>query len=66
MGPDGCTPRGLRETYDMMNKPLQLTFDKTIMEGKVKVIWKEANITALYKNKLDKNDTSNYRPVYLS
>ena len=51
MGLDGCCQRALGETYGMINKPLQITFDKTIiiiMEGKVSVIWKKANITALY------------------
>ena len=66
MGPDGCHPRVLRETYDIVNKPLQTIFDKTFIEGKVPHIWKEANITALYKNKGDKSETTNYRPVSLT
>ena len=66
MGPDGCHPRVPRETYDIVNKPLQTIFDKTFIEGKVPHIWKEANITALYKNKGDKSETTNYRPVSLT
>ena len=66
LGRDGCHPRILRETYDIINKPLQNILDKTYMEGKVPDIWKEANITALYKNKGDKNDTTNHRPVSLT
>ena len=33
MGPDGCHPRLLRETADIVNIPLQKNFDKTFEEG---------------------------------
>ena len=36
------------------------------MRGEVPVIWKEANITALYKNKEDKSHTTNFGPVSLT
>ena len=51
-----------------MNKPLQTIFDKSFSEGKIPstCIWKDANITALYKNKGDKSQTTNYRPVSLT
>ena len=51
-----------------MNKPLQTIFDKSFSEGKIPstCIWKDANITALYKNKGDKSQTTNYRPVSLA
>ena len=66
MGPDGCHPRILREMADIVNTPLQMIFDKTFTEGCVPTIWKDANISALYKNKGDKSETTNYRPVSLT
>ena len=66
MGPDGCHPRILRETADIVNTPLQMIFNKTFTEGCVPTIWKDANISALYKNKGDKSETTNYRPVSLT
>ena len=66
MGPDGCHPRLLRETADIVNIPLQKIFDKTFEEGCVPSLWKDANISALYKNKGEKSETTNYRPVSLT
>ena len=66
MGSDGCHPRVLRETADILNVPLQTIFDKTFIEGRIPTIWKDANISALYKNKGDKSKTTNYRPVSLT
>lgn len=66
MGPDGCHPRVLRETANILNKPLQTIFDKSFTEGRIPSIWKDANISALYKNKGDKSETTNYRPVSLT
>ena len=48
------------------NRPLQTLFDKTFTEGKVPVIWKDANVTVLFKNIGDKSETTNYRPVSLT
>ena len=35
-------------------------------KGRIPSIWKDANISALYKNKGDKSETTNYRPVSLN
>ena len=66
MGPDGCHPRLFRETADIISTPLETVFDKTFNEGKVPDIWKDANVSALYKNKGDKCEPTNYRPVSLT
>ena len=49
-----------------MKLPLLKIFDKTFEEGCVPSLWKDANISALYKNKGEKSETTNYRPVSLT
>ena len=49
MGPDGCHPRLLRETAGIVNTPLQKIFDKSFIAGKIPTVWKDANVSALYK-----------------
>ena len=63
---DGCHPRLFRETADIIHYPLEKIFDKTFMEGNIPHIWKDANVSALYKNKGDKCEATNYRPVSLT
>lgn len=59
MGPDGCYPRLFQETADIISSPLQKIFDKTFMEGRVSIVWKDANVSVLYKIKGDKSDPTN-------
>ena len=66
IGPDNCHPRLMKETADSIKEPLQTIFNKTFKEGALSEVWKEAHVTALYKNKGDKFDTNNYRPVSLT
>ena len=63
MGPDNCHPSLLKETMETVKKPLQTIFNKTFKEGRLPEAWKDAHVTAIYKNKGEKTDTSNYRPV---
>ena len=51
MGPDGCHPRLLRETADIVYIPLQKIFDKTFEEGCVPSLWKDAHDRLLLKLK---------------
>ena len=41
-----------------------MIFNKTFKEGTLREVWKDAHVTALYKNKGDKSN--NYRPVSLT
>ena len=66
MGPDNCHPRLLKETAESIKEPLQVIFNKTFKEGTLPEVWKDAHVTAIYKNKGDKSETNNYRPVSLT
>ena len=43
-----------------------MIFNETFKEGTLPEVWKDAHVTALYKNKGEKSDTYNYRPVLLT
>ena len=66
MGLDECHPRVLKEAADILCYPLMTVMNKTFEEGRLPEIWKQASVTAIYKNKGDKCDPSNYRPVSLT
>ena len=66
MGLDNCHPCLMKETADSIKEPLQMIFNKTFKEGTLPEVWKDAHVTALYKNKGEKSDTNNYRPVSLT
>ena len=62
MGPDELHPNLLKETSYILSEPLAKIFNKTFEADK----WKEANITAIFKNKGNRYDTTKYRPVSLT
>ena len=41
-GPDGCHPHVLREDRKGIVIPLYLIFKKSLEEGKVPIVWKDA------------------------
>lgn len=65
-GPDKMHPRVLKELADELATPLKMIFNTSIRTGKIPKAWKEAYVTAVYKNKGDKHDASNYRPISLT
>ena len=65
MGPDNCHPKLLKEAAEFLSEPLSDIINKSFENGEIPMAWKEANVTALYKNKGEKCDPSNYRPVSL-
>ncbi|MEW8547929.1 MAG: reverse transcriptase family protein, partial [Candidatus Thiodiazotropha sp.] len=64
-GPDNLHPKFLKETQSVIKKPLEIIFQKSIQEGKLPEVWKEANVTPIFK-KGNKNNAENYRPISLT
>ena len=65
-GPDRIHPRILKETAREISLPLEILFSKSLADGSLPIDWKEARITALYKQKGDKSHAANYRPISLT
>ena len=63
-GPDAINNRILRELASPLSLPLSDLFNYSLSTGKVPLIWKEANVTPLFK-KEDPSAVSNYRPISL-
>jgi hypothetical protein len=64
-GPDGITPRIIKDLGDSILTPLELIFKKSLAESKVPKDWKTATVIPIFK-KGQKKDPGNYRPVSLT
>ena len=64
-GPDKLKPIILQTLHEELSPILQLIFQKSLDNGKLPDIWKEANVSPIFK-KGDKADPSNYRPISLT
>jgi len=49
IGPDGLSPRLLKETKEFISYPLYLLFKKSFTESAVPDDWKCANVTPIFK-----------------
>jgi len=64
-GPDGITPRFLKDFSNVLADPLSIIYNKSVSTGEVPVDWKLANVTPIFK-KGSKSSPGNYRPVSLT
>ena len=65
-GPDGVHARLLKELSEELAEPLAIIFTKQLEEGSLPKVWKDANVTPIYKKKGDKSNPGNYRPISLT
>ena len=63
-GPDGIGPKILKPLKEVIAPSLLKLFRATMTHKKVPKIWKQANVTPIYK-KGDRSDPNNYRPISL-
>ena len=63
-GPDSINNRLLKELAQPLTPPLKDLFNYSLAIGKVPSIWKQANVSPIYK-KDDPSVVSNYRPISL-
>ena len=64
-GPDGIHPKLVKECKSTLVKPLELIYRKSLESGKLPSLWKQGNVTAIFKSG-DKTKPENYRPISLT
>lgn len=64
-GPDGISPRILKECRHSLVKPLYIIFKKSLDSGKLPSDFKNANVSPIFK-KGNRNSPENFRPVSIT
>ena len=64
-GPDNLHPKLIKECSEQLIKPLKNIFVKSLNESKLPDVWKQANVTAIFKSG-EKTNPENYRPISLT
>ena len=64
-GADRITSEILRKLRYLIARPLSIPFNLSLSSATFPSLWKSATVIPVYKNKGDKNNPSNYRPMSL-
>ena len=64
-GPDNLHPKFIKECSEQLIEPLKNIFTKSLNESKLPDVWKQANVTAMFKSGENTNP-ENYRPISLT
>eukprot|EP00745_Piridium_sociabile_P045807 TRINITY_DN9988_c0_g1_i5.p1 TRINITY_DN9988_c0_g1~~TRINITY_DN9988_c0_g1_i5.p1 ORF type:complete len:555 (+),score=115.26 TRINITY_DN9988_c0_g1_i5:397-2061(+) len=64
-GPDGISPRVLKELSHEISPALTIIYQQSLNTGEVPTDWKEAHVTPIYK-KGEHYNPANYRPMSLT
>ena len=64
-GPDGLSPRVLKEGAEQLAPSLCQLFNMSLSKGELPIDWRRANVSPLLK-KGNKEDPGNYRPISLT
>ena len=65
LGPDCLHPKLITECKDVLLEPLEIIFKKSMENSELPDVWKQSNITAIYKNGT-KTKAKNHRPISLT
>ena len=65
-GPDGISPRILKELAPELAPALTTLFRSSLKTGEVPLDWRTANVTPVFKKKGEKHKPENYRPISLT
>ncbi|XP_071176621.1 uncharacterized protein [Mytilus edulis] len=62
-GPDGISPRILKEVAGFISKPLTKLFNMSLSVKQVPLLWKIAHVNPIFKGKGSPHSALNYRPI---
>ena len=64
--PDNIPSIYIKQTSSSLSEPLTRLFNQSLKLGKLPILWKQARVTPIPKNKGTKSDPANLRPISLT